>query len=312
MKDFRIGVQICRKSVREPTEHLKTNSVAYRRRSKSSKRLLSETFPSAKAGATASIPPPPPSTTTASGRTVLRRSASASATLQEDTDVFLAWDYEDDLDVLGLLFGRVDNETTLRLLHLDLVDAKTGLRLRRNPVRVIIGQKKSSSFFQPVPSFTKSYRTSSSFLVQFYQEKLAAIRMSYIVIKKKGGPKNVMLIVFWTSQLDLVVPVASAFHSDDLLLRLDATHAIVSIGGCGGTRLFVFQFKLNPWVDSRSLYLVRLPSRHLPPPSSKFDYSFLSTRTKIPLVHFVVLPSSLAVFLTDSRLRLGFTLNSTI
>ncbi|XP_046639148.1 uncharacterized protein LOC124320346 [Daphnia pulicaria] len=73
-------------------------------------------------------------TTTRTGRTVKKpvRSSVYSHTSDDDETTQLTWDYEDDLNLLGVLYARQVNERNPYLkLTLDLVDSKSGKRLRR-------------------------------------------------------------------------------------------------------------------------------------------------------------------------------------
>ncbi len=49
-----------------------------------------------------------------------------------DETIHLAWDYEDDLELLGVLYGRqIEGRHPSMQLTLDLVDSRSGKRLRR-------------------------------------------------------------------------------------------------------------------------------------------------------------------------------------
>ena len=48
-----------------------------------------------------------------------------------DSSTFLAFDYEDDLNIVGVVYARIDEDGDYMHLVLDLVDSQTGNRLKR-------------------------------------------------------------------------------------------------------------------------------------------------------------------------------------
>nr|CAH0110494.1 unnamed protein product [Daphnia galeata] len=73
-------------------------------------------------------------TTTRTGRTVKKpaRSSIYSNTSDDDETTQLTWDYEDDLNLLGVLYARQVNERNSYIkLTLDLLDSTTGKKLKR-------------------------------------------------------------------------------------------------------------------------------------------------------------------------------------
>ncbi|KAI9554248.1 hypothetical protein GHT06_019519 [Daphnia sinensis] len=73
-------------------------------------------------------------TTTRSGRTIRKptNSSSYSQTTDDEETVQIIWDYEDDLNILAILYAfQVNERDSYFKLTLDLVDSLSGKRLRR-------------------------------------------------------------------------------------------------------------------------------------------------------------------------------------
>ena len=116
---------------------------------------------------------------TSSGRNIKRPANAAYAlTSDDDESVALAWDYEDDLDLLGIVYARLverGGRDVCEFQHLDLIESKSGVLLRRLALK----------------------------------DKISAGR---------------------------------DFDSSGILLRLDATHAIISVSRNGKSNLLIYQF----------------------------------------------------------------------